>query len=250
MDYLHGKFVWFEHLSNDLSKARAFYEGLFGWTVEEVTMGPRTYPMIKNDDTGIGGFRSAPPGVPNHWTSYLSVADVDACAKSVRSAGGSILMEPVDFGPVGRGAAVADPTGSVFCIWKGTQGDPPDPDVSSRGNFCWNECWTPDEHKALAFYERVFGFSHEAITTDPQHTYYLLKKHGMPRAGLARSVRPGTPAMWLPYVAVNDCDGTAARATPLGGKELMPPTDIPNIGRFAIVMDSTGAPIAMLQPKI
>ncbi len=250
MTYLHGKFVWFEHLSNDEKKARAFYDRLFGWKTEDVSMGPQSYPLIKNGDQGIGGYRGAPPGVPNHWVSYLSVADVDACAQAVKAAGGSILLAPTDFGPVGRGAVVKDPTGAAFCLWKGAQGDPPDGDRSSRGGFCWNECWTPDEKKALAFYQSVFGYTHDAMDMGAQGTYYVLKKDGVFRAGLAKSVRPGAPAMWLPYVAVNDCDGTAAKAGPFGGKELMPPTDIANVGRFAILMDPTGAPIALLQPKM
>ena len=38
MSYLPGKFTWFEHLSSDPAKAKAFYEGLFGWQVRPVTM--------------------------------------------------------------------------------------------------------------------------------------------------------------------------------------------------------------------
>ncbi len=249
MSYLHGKFVWFEHMSDDMAKARGFYEGLFGWRTEDAPMGAQTYPLIKNGDTGIGGYRKAPAGVPHHWIAYLSVPDVDASAEAVKNAGGRILMAPAEYGP-GRAAAVKDPTGTPFCLWKDAHGDPADGDRSSRGGFCWNECWTPDETKALEFYQRVFGYGVEAMPTDPQHTYYLLKKDGVPRAGLAKSVRPDAPPMWLPYVAVNDCDAIAREAGGLGGKELHPSTDIPGIGRFAILMDSTNAAFAVLQPNM
>ena len=53
--------------------------------------------------------------------------------------------------------------------------------------------------------------------------------------------------MWLPYVAVADCDATANRAKALGGKVLMDPSDIPDIGRFAIAEDTLGAPIAFIK---
>ena len=46
--YLHGKFVWFEHLSNDVGAASAFYQSLFGWRTERIAMGEAQYPMIHN----------------------------------------------------------------------------------------------------------------------------------------------------------------------------------------------------------
>ena len=36
---------------------------------------------------------------------------------------------------------------------------------------------TPDEKKALAFYEGVFGYTHDSMDMGPQGTYYLLN-HG------------------------------------------------------------------------
>ena len=41
-----GKFIWFEHVANDIAKARAFYEPLFGWHAESMPMGGQTYHMI------------------------------------------------------------------------------------------------------------------------------------------------------------------------------------------------------------
>ena len=49
MSYTPGRFVWFEHLSNDIPKARAFYEKLFGWNAETMPMaGTDPYVMIHN----------------------------------------------------------------------------------------------------------------------------------------------------------------------------------------------------------
>jgi uncharacterized protein len=81
----------------------------------------------------------------------------------------------------------------------------------------------------------------------PQGTYYLLKMGDVSRAGLMRSVEPKAPPCWLPYVAVADCDATAAKAKALGGQVVAPPTDIPDIGRFAVVVDPLGAAIAVIR---
>lgn len=247
MAYLHGKFVWFEHVSNDDAAARRFYETLCGWKSEGFDMGGgQTYHMISNAGEGIGGYRSAPAGVPNYWMSYLSVADVDKSTKAAEAAGGKVLMPPTDFGQVGRGATLTDPTGAVFSLWKGSQGDGPDHDPARVGDWYWNELSTPDEKKALGFYEKVFGYAHDTMDMGAQGTYYILKKGERPRAGLMRSPMPNMPAMWLPYVLVANCDASLAKAKQLGAKECLGATDIPNVGRFAIVNDPTGAMIALM----
>ena len=55
--------------------------------------------------------------------------------------------------------------------------------------------------------------------------------------------------MWLPYVAVPDCDGTARKAVALGGEVVTPPRDIPGIGRFGVAVDTAGAAVAFITPK-
>ena len=251
MSYLPGKFVWFEHVSNDSAKARAFYGELCGWTVEAMPMGEQTYHTIKNGkDRAIGGYRTAEPGMPSHWSSYLSVPDVDKSFAAAKAAGATGLMDPMDFGPVGRGCAISDPTGAAVCLWKGAQGDPEDVDKTPIGGWFWNELFTKDVKAAVAFYEKAFGFTHDEMDMGPQGTYYILKSaDGKMRAG-AMQQPPGTPvpSNWLPYIHVADCDAAAAKATKLGAKSIMmPPTDIPNIGRFAVIIDPLGAAIAVIK---
>jgi predicted enzyme related to lactoylglutathione lyase len=53
------------------------------------------------------------------------------------------------------------------------------------------------------------------------------------------------PPYWLTYFAVADCDAMAARAFSLGAKTYVPPTDIPGVGRFAVLADSQGATFAI-----
>jgi len=162
--YLPGKFVWFEHLSQEIDKAMKFYDELFGWHSAEVSMGGNEpYPLINNGDQPIGGYRKGPPGVQSHWISYLSVPDVDTAHRKAIDSGCRIMMAPTNFSSVGRAAALADPTGASFCLWRGTNGDPPDVDKTPIGNWFWNELWTSNDRKALAFYESMFGFTHEEM---------------------------------------------------------------------------------------
>jgi len=249
MSHVHGKFVWFEHMSLDTAKARKFYDSLLGWHTELTPMGePEPYPLIMNGSDGIGGFRTAPPGVPAMWMSYLSVADVDAAHKAALAAGARSLMTPEDFGAVGRGATLADPTGAAFSIFRNAQGDRADNAKTPVGDWHWNELMSPDELKALAFYEKVFGYEHDSMDMGPMGTYYILKKDGAMRGGLMHAPMADTPPMWVPYVAVADCDATAAKAKSLGAQVIVEPQDIPNVGRFATFIDPQGAMLAVMKP--
>jgi hypothetical protein len=248
MAYLHGKFMWFEHFSGDVPKARAFYSALFGWMTDPVAMGAGRYALIQNAGEGIGGFRTAQPGERSLWMSYLSVADVDAASKSAEAAGATVLMPPTDFPSVGRGATLADPTGAVFSVWKGTQEDPPDAEPVPPGAWYWNECWTPERDAALTFYEKAFGFTHETMTSI-QGPYRVLMKDGIARAGIMQATQPGPPAAWLPYVSVADCDATVKRAADLGAHIGLPPTDVPEVGRIAVFMDTSGAMIGIIMGR-
>lgn len=245
--HLPGKFVWFEHVSDDTAKARAFYQQLFGWHIEAMPMGDQTYHMIQNGSTGIGGFRTALPGMPNHWISYLSVENVDASHAKALANGATQTLPPTDFPTVGRGSGLTDPTGANFCLWTSAQGDDPDLEKTPFGAWYWNELWTPDAQRALAFYEKSFGHTHEVMSMGEQGDYLVLHALGKPRAGIFQSPDKSTPPMWMPYVHVEDCDASVARAEQLGARVFMPATSVPEVGRMAAFFDPQGAAIAVIR---
>ncbi len=250
MSYLPGKFVWFEHVSTDTIKARDFYRALCGWIIQSMPMGEQSYDMIINGTDSIGGFRSGEPGTPAHWVSYLSVPDVERSFAAAKAAGARGLMAPTDFGEVGRAAVIADPTGAAVSLWKGAQGDPADVEKTPLGGWFWNELFTPDAKAAVAFYEKAFGYSHDAMDMGTQGFYYLLKDAASKlRAGVMQQPADmRVPAHWLPYIRVADCDATVVKAMQLDAKmTLVAPTDIPNVGRFAVLLDPVGAAIAVIK---
>jgi predicted enzyme related to lactoylglutathione lyase len=54
------------------------------------------------------------------------------------------------------------------------------------------------------------------------------------------------PAHWMLYFAVEDCDEIASRASTLGAKVCVPPTDIANVGRFAVLNDPQGGVFSVI----
>ena len=115
--------------------------------------------------------------------------------------------------------------------------------------FVWYELMTSDKAAAAAFYSEVVGW--KVDRSDPQ--YSLLKVGDAQVAGLMETppelAAMGVPPAWSGYVAVDDVDATEARLLQLGGKVLRPASDIPDVGRFAVVADPQGASFLLFKPS-
>jgi len=242
-----GTFVWFELVTPNASKAQAFYGEVLGWKVEKFPMEGFTYEMIKAGDRTIGGYAQPRLDAPPHWISYVAVVDVDAAVAKAVARGGKVVQPAADTPTVGRMARIADPFGAQLFLFRSSQGESSDW-TPTAGQFGWNELWTPDAKKALAFYEEVVGWTHKDMDMGPGGTYHVLESDGKSRGGVMTSQDPKAPPMWLPYVNVTDADAVTGRAKKLGGKVIAPPSDIPDIGRFAILADPDGAVFAVIKP--
>lgn len=118
--------------------------------------------------------------------------------------------------------------------------------MSYHGLPCWYELATNDLDRAKAFYGTIFGWS-VADSNTPGMTYMLATAGAAMVAGMMKAEGP-QPLAWSIYFAVTDCDASVSEATSLGATVLVPPTDIPNTGRFAILADPQSATFSLLQP--
>lgn len=121
-----------------------------------------------------------------------------------------------------------------------------------KGDFIWYELMTTDAEGAKAFYDAVVGWNiGEGV---PEFNGYRMI--GRSDGGMAGGVLPLTDEMqkegarptWLGYVYVPDVDAAAQAIEKAGGKALMPPFDIPTVGRIAMVADPQGAPFYVMKP--
>jgi predicted enzyme related to lactoylglutathione lyase len=248
---LPGKFVWFELVTGDARRAQSFYGEVLGWKIKPFAMGSASYDMIctgESLDTMIGGYAAPGRGEPARWLAYVSVEDVDAGARAAAVQGGQVIEPPHDLPGVGRSARIADPQGAQLALFRNADGDPPDRDAP-LGTFFWNELHTTDPGAALAFYEKVIGFAHQSMDMGPGGTYHIVSKGGVDRGGVTEHLPPGTTPHWLPYVRVEDVDGTLARAKRLGAELHVEADDIPGVGRFGVFIDPVGAALAVMKPQ-
>jgi hypothetical protein len=249
-----GKFVWHDLMTSDVDKAIAYYTELFGWTIKDIDMGPMVYKMIHAAGQDQGGIVPLDPhhGAPPHWMSYATVPDVDQAVAKAQELGGRVAVPGTDIPNVGRFAVIGDPTGSMISpfkpnVWGGEgAAGPPAP-----GTFAWHELLALDPAAAGHFYSEIFGWKVVDMDMGPMGTYHLLRRDNGKDAGGMMKKPDGSsgPSAWLPYVQVEDTNQTAKRVTELGGQVFVPPTDIPNVGRFAVTADPLGAMIAVIGPS-
>jgi uncharacterized protein len=244
------RFVWFEYVSQDAAKAQGFFGELFNWGTQSVPMPEGAYTMITAGKDTIGGYLPTPAGAPAHahWLSHLQVASTSETAGKIAALGGKVAKQPFKVGDFGTMAVVLDPLGGVFALWQPTKPEGTGDFKELENTWCWNELYTEDPAKSVAFYQAVAGFTVDTMDMGPMGTYHVLNAGGKSRGGILRSPMPGIPQNWTPYVQVADADAVVARATRLGASVKLPANDVPNVGRIAVFTDPLGAPIGILQP--
>src|ERR1700730_9330917 len=100
------------------------------------------------------------------------------------------------------------------------------------GKIAWNELVTGDPAAAIGFYTRLFGWETEKFPM-LQGDYTIFKHDGKPFGGVMASPDPARPVHWIDYVIVTDIEATLAKSSKLGGKTVMGPKNIPEVGRIA-----------------
>ena len=128
------------------------------------------------------------------------------------------------------------------------------PTSDLRGRYLWYDLMTPDIDAAVAFYGKVTGWTTTPFTPVPGQPSYTMWTNaaGEPMGGTmtlpAEQSAAGVPAHWIAYVGTPDVDATAADAVALGATTQLPPTDVPTVGRVAVLADPQGAFFALYAP--
>jgi hypothetical protein len=259
--YPQGVPSWIDLVQPDVEAAAAFYGGLLGWSVEQVTPpGTPRYLVARLDGSDVAGLGE---GDGDGWSTWVAVDDADAACERVRAAGGTVVEELADAGEGGRGATCTDPQGVRFSLWQARR-RPGAQLTNAPGTWNFSDLHTTDPAAALRFYAEVFAWEssdlgyatllrrpgygdHLAATVDPG-IHERQAGVGAP-PGFADAVawlvgvEDGAPTGWQVTVTVDDRDAAAAAATRLGGEVLG--TDDTDWTRTALVRDPQGATLTL-----
>jgi predicted enzyme related to lactoylglutathione lyase len=225
---------WHELYTSDLGVA-SFYAELLAAEIQAEDMGDFQYPMLKVGDKLHGGFVQKDADheqVPSHWYPYVVVDDVDASVEQAKSLGSTLLHGPASVDVI-RFAVLMDPQHATYGVISS-------PNPPAAGLFVWNELHSTAAEAAKQHYGELFGWT----TSSPMENYEIFSAGETQVAGLyADGDTPGS--YWLPYLGVDDVDASAAKAQELGAGVIVPPADIPDIGRFSVITDPTGAAVGL-----
>jgi predicted enzyme related to lactoylglutathione lyase len=246
-----GSFCWFELATTDQKAAKAFYQSLFGWGVNDTPMGPdETYTIFTVDgrDCAAGYTMRQEQrgmGIPPNWLVYIAVTNVDLASSKVATAGGTLLMAPFEVMDAGRMSVVQDPTGATFALWqaKKSQGT-----RIANVDFTigWADLNTPDPARAAKFYGDVFGWKFVAnkdmAPAGPSDYAHIVNGTEMIGGVPPASQRdPHSPPNWMIYVEVPDCAASVAKAKSLGAQVYVDTMAIGENGSIAVLADPQGA---------
>jgi len=201
----------------------------------------------------VAAIRSIPKATPSMamWNTHFWVDSADEAVSKVREAEGRVVTEPFDFMDACRMAVFTDPEGAAFGVWEAKEHKGARL-VNDPGAVVFNGLNARDVEGAKSFYGSVFGWQTGSIGggaqgwTLPGYGDWLEREHHpglrkqMTEAGAPEGFedvvasiipmpddQPDPPAHWSVTFATNDADATAAKATELGGKVIVPPFDAP-----------------------
>jgi predicted enzyme related to lactoylglutathione lyase len=240
--YEHGVPSWVDIGTPDLGAGLGFYTELFGWEGQDMGEEAGHYTIVSKAGKQVAAISPAQDSGPPRWTTYINVDDLDVVAKKAESAGGTVIVAPMDVMSAGRMAIFQDTTGAVIAAWQpnehiGAQL------VNEPGSFTWSELSTGDLAKSKAFYSEVFGWGWGGADEYAEAQVAGRTIGGvMPRRP---EMPPEIPDNWLVYFGSPDVDTDAKRAADLGATVVVEPTDIPGTGRFAVFVDPQGATFAL-----
>lgn len=240
--YEHGVPSWVDMGAPDPQAALAFYGELLGWTGQDMGEEAGHYTIASRNGKMVAAISPAQQPGPPWWSTYINVDDVDQVTKKAEAAGGEVIVAPMDVMTAGRMAIYRDTTGAFISAWQprdhlGAQL------VDEPGAFTWCELATSDLEKSKRFYGDVFGWGWGGAPG-----YAEAQVSGRTIAGVMprlEMIPAEVPDNWLVYFGASDVDTDAAKAQSLGASQLVEPTDIPNMGRFAVFLDPQGAAFAL-----
>ena len=122
-------------------------------------------------------------------------------------------------------------------------------DFKRHGVFSLNELITTDLTSAKEFYSELLGWTFTETKTIYGNPYLVVHREGTIVGGMMLkdgNVPDDVIPCWDPYITVDDIEASAKRVEKLGGEVILPPTDIPKVGRFCVIKDPQGISLNLI----
>ena len=121
-----GKVVHFEIPADDLSRAKKFYNTVFGWKASDVP--EMEYVMLGTTESDENGMPRQPGAINGgmmkrqeplkHPVVTIDVESIDDALSKVKKNGGQVVREKLPIGDMGFTAYIRDSEGNVIGLWQ------------------------------------------------------------------------------------------------------------------------------------
>ena len=129
--------------------------------------------------------------------------------------------------------------------------------MPKHGEFCWNDLATNRPAECKRFYTQLFGWQYKEsglegmnyteISLDGRKFFGGMWDTNQQCEGADGETMPAPPPHWMTWIAVDDIEASAEKVIALGGSICVPPSDIPNTGRYCVANDPSGAVFSMIK---
>jgi uncharacterized protein len=113
-------FVHAELSTTHLSKAKAFYQKLFAWKLQEIP--GHVFPdyTLIGVGRGTGGAitKQRKRRAPSAWMPYVHVTDIDVATRRARKLGAKVTQDVTEVAGLGWFSIIVDPTGATLGLWE------------------------------------------------------------------------------------------------------------------------------------
>jgi len=115
--------------------------------------------------------------------------------------------------------------------------------------FVHMEFMTGDVPRAKQFFAAMFDWKLDDTTGAGGTPYTMFRTGDSSGGGIMQNPVPGSGALWVPYVLVDDVVAATRKAESLGAKVMKEVTELQGMGSFSIINDPTGAMLGLWQNK-
>lgn len=234
-----GTFVWFDLITPDRERVRAYYAGLFGWEIIEAE-GFSGYDMITNQGVKIGGIAEIPEEDQPVWLGSLSASDLEQVTADLDVLGGRIVDPIQQVDDRGVMAVLEDPAGAPFVLLD-TGARDPELGPLKVGDWLWADLYVRNMEAPAKFYEGLLGMRLTTVKDDDGNEVNVFMTGDTARAGMVKIPFEHVDPIWLPYVRVADIEQILERSGELGGELFF------RLGDTAILLDPAGAAVGVQQ---
>jgi len=246
----YGRFVWHELSTSDPDGAQRFYTAIIPWGTQPWEDNPE-YTLWTSEGTPIGGVEMLKSGSSSEsahprWLPYVSVYDVDDCARQAKQLGAAVVKGPIETPNVGCWAIINDPQGAAIGLFEPVAPSSTNGEAPARGHFSWHELTTSDYRAAFDFYRALFKWETTGeFDMGEMGTYHMYGKGGQVFGGMMNRRPDMPPPNWMSYVRIDDVKLAAEKVASNGGSVIIPPMEVPGGDWITMCVDPQGAPFAL-----